>query len=42
MVWTTKEEFVATDLERFVETDGREDLIKDVRRRIDAEGITNI
>ena len=42
MAWTTKEEFVATDLERFVETDGREDLIKDVRRRIDAEGITYI
>ena len=33
---------MATDLERFVETDGREDLIKDVRRRIDAEGITYI
>ena len=31
-----------TDLERFTETDGREELIKEVRKRIDAEGITYI
>ncbi len=31
-----------TDLERFVAQEGREDLIADVRRRIDAEGITYI
>jgi glutamine synthetase len=30
---------VATDLERFVEAEGRADAIKEVRRRIDAEGI---
>ncbi len=30
---------VATDLERFVEADGRADDVKEVRRRIDAEGI---
>ena len=29
---------VATDLERFVEADGRADAVKEVRRRIDAEG----
>ena len=33
---------MATDLERFVEADGRADLVEDVRRRIDAEGITYI
>jgi glutamine synthetase len=33
---------VATDLERFVEADGRAELVKEVRRRIDAEGITYI
>ena len=33
---------MATDLERFVGADGRADLVKDVRRRIDAEGITYI
>ena len=33
---------VATDLERFVEADGREERIKEVRRRIDAEGISYI
>ena len=31
-----------TDLERFVAQEGREELIADVRRRIDAEGITYI
>ena len=31
-----------TDLERFVAQEGREDLIADVRRRIDAEGITYV
>jgi glutamine synthetase len=33
---------VATDLERFVDNETREALIADVRRRIDAEGITYI
>lgn len=33
---------VATDLEQFVEQDGREDGIAEVRRRIDAEGVTYI
>jgi glutamine synthetase len=33
---------VATDLERFVKTKGRAELVKEVRRRIDAEGITYI
>ena len=33
---------VATDLERFVEAEGRDELVKEVRRRIDAEGITYI
>jgi len=33
---------VATDLERFVDADGRDDKIAEVRRRIDAEGITYI
>ena len=33
---------MATDLERFVGADGRTDLVKDVRRRIDAEGITYV
>jgi len=31
-----------TDLERFVAQEGREELIADVRRRIDAEGVTYI
>jgi glutamine synthetase len=31
-----------TDLERFVAAEGREELIADVRRRIDAEGITYV
>ena len=30
---------MATDLERFVEADGRDDLVKQVRERIDSEGI---
>jgi glutamine synthetase len=33
---------VATDLERFVATDGRDEKVQEVRRRIDAEGITYI
>jgi glutamine synthetase len=33
---------VATDLDRFVEAEGRAELVKEVRRRIDAEGITYI
>jgi glutamine synthetase len=33
---------VATDLERFVEAEGRDELVKEVRRRIDAEGIQYI
>ena len=37
-----KEERVATDLERFVEADGRADLVKEVRQRIDAEGVTYV
>jgi hypothetical protein len=32
----------ATDLERFVDANGRAELIKDVRKRIDAEGISYI
>ena len=32
----------ATDLERFVDADGREALIADVRKRIDADGISYI
>ncbi len=32
----------ATDLERFVDAEGRAELIKDVRKRIDAEGISYI
>ena len=31
-----------TDLERFVAADGRDDAIANVRRRIDAEGVTYI
>jgi glutamine synthetase len=31
-----------TDLDRFVATKGRDELVKEVRRRIDAEGITYI
>ena len=33
---------MATDLERFVDNEAREALIADVRRRIDAEGITYV
>jgi glutamine synthetase len=33
---------VATDLERFIATDGRDEKVQEVRRRIDAEGITYI
>jgi len=33
---------VATDLERFVSEEGRDELVKEVRRRIDAEGVTYI
>ncbi len=33
---------MATDLERFVRAEGRDELVKDVRRRIDAEGIQYI
>jgi glutamine synthetase len=33
---------LATDLEQFVDAPGRDDLIAEVRRRIDAEGITYI
>ena len=33
---------MATDLEGFVSSDGRDDKIAEVRRRIDAEGITYI
>ena len=33
---------MATDLDRFVAAEGREELIAEVRRRIDAEGITYI
>ena len=33
---------MATDLERFVSAEGREELVKEVRRRIDAEGIQYI
>src|ERR1700758_4020114 len=38
----TRRNFVATDLEGFVSSDGRDDKIAEVRRRIDAEGITYI
>src|SRR4029079_16691494 len=38
----TRRNFVATDLEVFVSSDGRDDKIAEVRRRIDAEGITYI
>ncbi|HEX3329313.1 MAG TPA: hypothetical protein VHS27_05280, partial [Gaiellales bacterium] len=31
-----------SDLDQFVEAPGRSDLVADVRRRIDAEGITYI
>ena len=31
---------MATDIEEFVERSGRDDAIKDVRRQIDAEGVT--
>ena len=33
---------MATDLDRFVAEEGRDALIADVRRRIDAEGVTYI
>ena len=33
---------MATDLEQFVEADGRDTAVADVRKRIDAEGITYI
>ena len=33
---------MATDLERFVEADGRAERVKEVRQRIDAEGVTYI
>jgi glutamine synthetase len=33
---------VSTDLERFLATEGRDELVKEVRRRIDAEGITYV
>ena len=33
---------MATDLERFLATDGRDEKVAEVRRRIDAEGITYI
>ena len=33
---------MATDLERFVSADGRADAVADVRKRIDAEGVTYI
>jgi glutamine synthetase len=33
---------VATDLERFVEADGRAERVKDVRKKIDAEGVTYV
>jgi hypothetical protein len=38
----TRRNFVATDLEGFVSSDGRDDKIAEVRRRIDAEGVTYI
>src|SRR4051795_6760023 len=45
-MWTAmradKAEYVATDLESFVSADGRDALVAEVRRRIDAEGITYI
>ena len=33
---------MATDLERFVEAEGREQLVREVRQRIDASGITYV
>ena len=33
---------MATDLERFVEAEGRAERVKDVRKKIDAEGVTYI
>jgi len=33
---------VATDLERFVEAEGRAERLKDVRKKIDAEGVTYV
>src|SRR5919107_5827580 len=32
----------STDIERFLATSGRDEMVADVRRRIDAEGITYI
>jgi len=37
-----KRKAAATDLERFVGAEGRADLVKEARQRIDAEGITYI
>ena len=37
-----KRKAVTTDLDRFVEAEGRAGLVKEVRQRIDAEGITYI
>ena len=33
---------MASDLEGFVDADGRADLVKEARRRIDAEGVTYV
>ena len=33
---------MATDLERFVEAEGRAERVKDVRKKIDAEGVTYV
>ena len=33
---------MATDLERFVSAPGRDDLVKQVREKIDASGVTYI
>ena len=38
----TRRAVVATDLERFVEADGRAERVKEVRQRIDAEGVTYV
>ena len=42
IVHQKEEAHVATDLDRFVAAEGRDELVADVRRRIDAEGITYI
>src|SRR6476469_6759630 len=42
---TTREQrsrAVATDLEQFVEADGRAELVHDVRKKIDTEGVTYV